>query len=184
VGAIFDTWLSLALTYGVLPAFVFLQLRKVQMTEVEREQVVLLGSVVEGLLVGALFSHRYANTHGPPVFLLPLIVGLLAHFAGAKEQVAGNRRVFLGALVGGAMIVYLVYGMLVNFTGAYLMSVLILGAAAAVDLQLKVASHQRGDSSPQLEQWKTVVILTIAGAVAHWISTTTKEGIAAEQSQQ
>jgi len=183
MGAIFDNWTALLLTFVAFPAFVFLNLRKVQMSEPEREQVVLFGSVAEGALVGALFSNRYATIYGPPLFLLPLLIGLIAHVAGGKEQVTGNRRVFLGALVGGALFGYVVFGFVFNFNFSYILSVAILGAAAAADLQLKVASHQRGDSSPQLEQWKTVVFLTVAGAIAHFLASTTKEG-AAEQKQE
>jgi len=175
VHAIFDTWMAMLLAYVALPAFVFMNLRKIQMTETEREQVVLFGSVDEGALVGALFSNRFTTIFTPPLFLLPLIMGLVAHYAGSKEQVAGNRQVFLGALVGGAMAGYLVFGFLFNFTFHYILSMVILSAAAAADLQLKVASIQRGDSSPQLEQWKTVVILTIASVVARFLISANKE---------
>lgn len=39
VGAVFNTAAALVLTYVVLPTFVFMNLRKVQMSETEREQV-------------------------------------------------------------------------------------------------------------------------------------------------
>lgn len=57
--------------------------------------MVLFGSVAEGVLVGALFSKSYTQIYGPPAFLLPLVMGLAAHYAGSKEQVAGNHRAFL-----------------------------------------------------------------------------------------
>jgi len=179
VGAIFDTWIAVLLTFVALPAVVFLNLRKVERSETEREQLVLFGSVAEGVMIGALFSNRFATIYGPPVFLLPLCIGLLAHYAGTKDQVAGNRRVFLGALVGGAVAGYVIYGFVFNFNFSYILSVAILGAAAVADLQLKLASIQRGDSSPQLEQWKTVVIMSAAGAVAHFLASTTDEQAAA-----
>lgn len=173
---VFDTWVAMLLTYAALPAFVFLHLRKTQLTEVEREQVVLYGAVAEGALVGALFSNRYLTITGPPMFVLPCTFGLMAHLAGTKESITGNHRTFLGALVGGGMVAYLLIGFAVNLTFQYLLCSVMLGAAAAADLQLKLASFQRGDTSPQLEQWKTVVIMTVAGAITHYMaSSTTKE---------
>src|SRR4051794_22675013 len=105
--------------------------------------------------------------YGPPIFLLPVCMGIVAHYAGSKEQVAGNRRAFLvspvfnkffsfsiqiknlfifqGALIGGAMIGMALFGFVFNFNFSYIIYMAILGAAAAVDLQLKVASIQRAD---------------------------------------
>lgn len=77
----------------------------------------------------------------------------------------------------------MVFGFVFNFNFAYIVSVLIMGAAAAIDLQLKVANIQRGDSSPQLEQWKTSVILTLAAGVARYIISTSKEAAAEIQKE-
>lgn len=73
-----------------------------------------------------------------------------------------------------------VIGLRVNFNMTYIVAVAILGAAALVDLQLKLANFR--NSSVQLEQWKTIVILSVASAIARYLtSTVSKERAVVEE---
>lgn len=145
IGLIFDAKYSFLLAYLLLPAHYYLQITRGQAgTETDQRLVLLAGSVLAGLLSGYTISDRFFNFFAPPAFVIASLVGVVAGVMG--PGFAQNRQTYLGAAVGGAAGVCLVFGLFTGSLGfSFLLYLILSGAAAATVVQLVIGGAIQGN---------------------------------------
>lgn len=73
IGLVLGSFWSVVLAYGILPIFAYHQINSEDNERTARFKL-LAFSLIEGLLSGFLFSHRYLSGIQPLVFLTPLTI--------------------------------------------------------------------------------------------------------------
>jgi len=120
--------------YAALPTFVYKNLDFTNESDAETRFQLLGFALVEGILVGFLFSDRYLATMQPLPFLTPLIIAVATTLA--EPQIGSNRQALLGAAIGGGVVSHLLIGVILGqLSFPYLLLTLLYAATGFATLQ-------------------------------------------------
>lgn len=149
------------LSVFVLPGWFAWKLHKRgERSDDEYRMILFLISIAMGILDGHSLSHLHLNYIHLPTFIIPLLVGISAVFLGPKF--AKNRLFYLGSVVGSALGVYLLLGLLFkNIRAEFLIWIILAAAAILVNLQIQLARPQECQSHKRLFTQFCVVLSLI-----------------------
>lgn len=155
-----DTTSTALLTYIALPTLFYYYNRKTPASQDDRQMALFALSLALGVLTGYLLADRAFGFLAPPAFLLPAVTGTAASIAGPKF--AQNRKIYLGATVGGAVGIYLALGILTaQFGLLYLAYVALLAVATFANLQILLGKAKAGGRMDLVQSQLTGILSSV-----------------------
>lgn len=152
VGLIFGSLWAIILAYFLLPIYAYSLINKeiepandaistnesfAAHADCQKRFKLLLFAIVEGLLIGYLFSSHYLSSMQPLAFLSPLLLGVGAHFVFSQQIQASDRVSTLGVCIGTGFAAHLILGFLLGeLSIPYLVLTLLYTAIAYSALQI------------------------------------------------
>jgi len=169
--------------YAALPAFVYKNLDFTNESDSETRFQLLGFALVQGILVGFLFSERYLSTMQPLPFLTPLIIAVGTSMA--EPQVGSNRQALIGATIGGGVGAHLLIGLVLGqLSFAYFLATLLYAAAGFASLQYLLKDGEYNANIKYLTMLAYFVAATYVQLVVFTVFGGAKEDMQQQQQQQ